>query len=119
VLTEGQIRSGNANAALRGSEMTKFERRCKALGEWWKSCYAMLDYRNRRHHERLKSFIERMPKKLLCQECGGAGGEVEWVCELGGPFVTCGWCEGIGYVTPWMRALWLKYKREDKHSKVG
>lgn len=69
----------------------------------------------RRHHERLKRFIEAMPKILTCQECGGAGGHTEVVSpELGGPWEECGYCEGLGRVTPHVRGLWLKYNRRKK-----
>ena len=68
-----------------------------------------------RHHQRLKAYLEKLPVKLLCQDCGGAGGWVEAVLDDGsGPFYQCGFCEGFGLVTPHMRGLWLKFKREDK-----
>jgi hypothetical protein len=65
----------------------------------------------RAHHVRLKRFIEAMQHKLVCQDCGGAGGWIEPVLDYGqGPWFECGWCEGIGYVTPWVRGLWLRHK---------
>ena len=89
----------------------KFEERCK-LG--WKSAYAQLDWKYRHHHERLKRYIAAMPKKLLCQECKGSGSfeidRIDFHSILG----NCGWCEGIGYVTPWIRGMWLRFKREEK-----
>jgi len=79
-----------------------------------KSAYAHLDYKINKHHERYKAFIHRMGKKLLCQECGGSGGWVEPVLDFGqGPTYPCGWCEGTGFVTPWMRGQWLKYKKNE------
>lgn len=74
--------------------------------------YAKFDFKRHQHHGRLKRFIAAMPRKLTCQECGGSGGYTEVVCpELGGPWVECGWCEGLGLVTPHARGLWLKYNR--------
>lgn len=73
----------------------------------------VLEYR-RRHHERFVRFVEA--RKLTCQDCGGGGGEVDVVLpETGqGPWMECGWCEGTGYMTPWERGQWLKYKRQEK-----
>lgn len=66
-----------------------------------------------RHHVRYKRFVAAMPTKLVCQECRGAGGETDVVLDFGqGPFVSCGFCEGTGYVTPWMRGRWLRWKKE-------
>lgn len=77
--------------------------------------YAKLDHRFRRHHERLRARIAAMPRKLTCQACGGAGGEVEPVLDFGqGPWLTCSWCEGLGYVTPWLRGRWLKCQRRER-----
>lgn len=77
--------------------------------------YARESYRRREHCRRLKAAIERIPKKLVCQECGGAGGEINVVLpETGeGPWEPCGWCEGIGYVMPHIRGLWLAEKRNE------
>ena len=74
--------------------------------------YARLDAYRRRHHERYVRHIAAMPRKLMCQECGGGGdivdtdgyGQVEQVWQ-------CGWCEGTGYVTPHTRGLWLRSRR--------
>lgn len=75
--------------------------------------YAKLDSDYQRHHERYKRRVEAMPRKLVCQECGGMGGWVEPVLDFGqGPFEQCGWCEGTGYVTPWLRGQWLKFNRK-------
>ena len=80
--------------------------------------YAKLDYRRRAHHERYKRRVDAMPKKLVCQDCGGDGGEVEPVLDYGeGPWMPCGWCEGTGYVTPYTRMLWLQWKRQEKRSR--
>lgn len=84
----------------------------------YRSAYAWLDWRWRYHHQRLKRFIDAMPRKLLCQECSGAGGETDPVPGLmgAGPWMTCGFCEGLGYLTPWQRGQWLRWKREDRKS---
>ena len=72
--------------------------------------YAKIDYKWLSHHAR---FERRVANGLCCQECGGAGGWVEVVLhETGqGPWEMCGWCEGTGKITPWLRGQWLKYKR--------
>lgn len=77
--------------------------------------YAKMDNDRRRHHERYVRRISAMPRKLMCQDCGGAGGEVEPVLDYGeGPWFDCGWCEGTGHVLPHRRGEWLKYKRDLK-----
>lgn len=89
----------------------KFEERCK-LG--WKSAYAQIDWQRRHHRERLKKFVEAMPKKLMCQECGGSG--TEEIDRIDGYSIKgdCGWCEGIGNVTRHSRGLWLRCKRDGR-----
>lgn len=78
--------------------------------------YAKLDHTSYRHHQRYKRFINSMPHKLICQECGGAGGEIVPVLDYGqGPLEECGFCEGTGYLTPWLRGQWLTFKRQEKH----
>lgn len=53
--------------------------------------------------------------KLICQECGGAGGYIEPVLDYGqGPWFDCGWCLGTGEVTPTVRGYWLAWKRQLK-----
>ena len=74
--------------------------------------YARLAYKNRQHHQRYTQYVHAMPRKLVCQDCGGAGGKVIPVLDYGqGPFESCGWCEGTGYVTPYIRGMWLRWKR--------
>ncbi len=74
--------------------------------------FAKLCYFARAHHARFRLFIDSMPRELTCQDCGGGGGHVEPVLDDGsGPWEECGWCEGTGYVTPWIRGEWLRYKR--------
>lgn len=80
--------------------------------------YKKFDYYNWRHHERFKRFVLSRFPKLTCQNCHGRGGEIEIVCEFGGPWVECGWCEGTGFVTPYARGMWLRFKKEDKHDLV-
>lgn len=73
--------------------------------------YARMDYHRAEHHKRFVVYIEK--HGLLCQECGGAGGEIEPILDYGqGPFIPCGWCEGTGKVTRWDRGLWLRTRRE-------
>ena len=73
--------------------------------------YAKLSWQWRSHHQR---FIARVKdSKLLCQECGGAGGDTEPILDDGtGPWEECGWCEGTGKVTPWLRGMWLRFRRQ-------
>jgi DnaJ-class molecular chaperone len=76
--------------------------------------YAKLDYRYITHHHRYSKRVESMPRKLVCQECRGAGGFNEPILDDGtGPWEPCGWCEGTGFVTPWLRGMWLRYQRRD------
>lgn len=76
--------------------------------------YARMDNEWARHHTRYVRFIDSMPRKLICQECGGVGGYTEACLDDGsGPFFGCGVCESTGYVTPWMRGQWLRWKREE------
>jgi len=64
--------------------------------------YARLSHYWRRHHARFARFVEA--RKLVCQECGGSGGETVPILEDGsGPWEECGWCEGTGYTTPHLR----------------
>lgn len=74
--------------------------------------YRKLDSDYARHHARFSAHVAR--EGLVCQECRGAGGEVDPVLDDGsGPFNSCGWCEGTGKVTKWLRGLWLRMKREE------
>jgi len=80
--------------------------------------YPRISYEYRQHHERFKVFVKE--KGLFCQECGGSGGEMIPVLDDGsGPFETCGWCEGTGLVTPFIRGAWLSYRKEQKQIKLG
>lgn len=68
-----------------------------------------------RHHERFKRYVSA--HGLLCQACCGHGGHTEPVLDDGsGPFEPCGWCEGTGLVTRWLRGLWLRSTREERRS---
>ena len=92
-----------------------FDRR--AAGPGHRSMYAMHDWKYRQHHDRLKRFIAALPVKLVCQECRGSGEFLIEVIEYGrGPMEQCGWCEGIGYVTPHARGRWLKCRRASSKS---
>jgi hypothetical protein len=77
--------------------------------------YARLAYYRRRHHARYERYVENMPRKLLCQECKGYGGErVALLDDGSGPWEECGWCEGTGLVTGIIRGRWLAYRRAEK-----
>jgi hypothetical protein len=74
------------------------------------------------HHARLERYINAQRPRLSCQECGGMGGDYEPILFYGpggGPWEECGFCEGLGFVTPWIRGLWLKWKRDEKRRKVA
>lgn len=75
--------------------------------------YARYNYRIQSSHQRYKRRIKAMPRKLICQECRGAGSFHEPILDDGtGPSYECGWCQGTGYVTGWLRGQWLRYRRE-------
>ena len=75
--------------------------------------WAKRDDWQKRHHARYEKRVEL--EGLLCQECSGAGGEVDVILEDGtGPWEPCDWCEGTGYVTRWLRGQWLRYKKDLK-----
>ena len=78
----------------------------------WRSAYAQYDDRWRRHTARFARYVEAQIPRLMCQECGGAGGWTEPVMDDGsGPWSQCGWCEGTGYVTRWLRGAWLREQK--------
>ena len=75
--------------------------------------YAKLDSDYARHHARFERRVAEQKPRLTCQDCGGAGGYTEPVLDDGsGPWFDCGWCEGTGLVTPRIRGLWLKSRRQ-------
>jgi hypothetical protein len=78
--------------------------------------YAKLDDLYRRHNRR---YLARAARDgLICQACGGAGGWTEVLLDDGtGPSFVCGFCEGGGYVTKWMRGAWLRWKKEEKRER--
>jgi hypothetical protein len=79
--------------------------------EWARQCWLW-----NHHRERYRCHLASIPRKYVCQDCRGRGGEIDVVLpETGqGPWEECGWCEGTGYVTPWMRGHWLHWKRGEK-----
>ena len=88
-------------------------------GNMVKPDYPRWDFERRRHRERFARFVESRRPRLVCQDCHGEGGETVPILDDGsGPFEECGWCEGTGYVTPWLRGQWLSdrafYAREKK-----
>ena len=91
----------------------KFEARIKEAGVNWMSLYAQLSQKYRRHHARFERYID--DHGLSCQACGGAGNYIEDVIpEVGTVYGTCGFCEGTGLVTRWMRGQWLRWKKDEK-----
>jgi hypothetical protein len=72
-------------------------------------------HERQRHHARFKAYVKQ--HGLPCQDCGGRGGHVETICELGGPWYDCGWCEGTAKVTRWLRGQWLRCMREEKRAR--
>lgn len=71
--------------------------------------YSRMDYQDQAHHARYKKYVEQ--NGLVCQECGGAG---DYVADNFGGYSlyeVCGWCEGTGKVTRWMRGLWLRFRK--------
>ena len=78
--------------------------------------YAKLDYRYKQHLKRYKKRAEK--DGLICQDCGGAGGEVDVILDDGtGPFMTCEWCEGTGYMTKHRRGFCLRFKKQEKQER--
>ena len=78
--------------------------------------YPRMNYYAQRHHERYARRVS-LHTSLVCQECGGGGGSVEPVLDDGsGPWEPCGWCEGTGRLTPFLRGMWLRQKYLDKHT---
>lgn len=74
--------------------------------------YARFAYQCNAHYQRYKRRIDAMSRKLVCQECRGSGGWIEPILDYGqGPWEQCGWCLGTGYVTPWLRGMWLRCRR--------
>lgn len=75
--------------------------------------YAKFTYQTTASYQRYKRRVEAMPRKLYCQECRGSGELFEDRIDeytLTGP---CGWCQGTGLLTPWLRGQWLKGKRNE------
>ncbi len=81
----------------------------------WGEHFKHAEY-HRRHLVRYRAYIKE--HGLICQECGGSGGYKEVVCDDGtGPWYDCGFCEGTGYVTRWMRGQWLRWKALERKLK--
>ena len=75
--------------------------------------YRRSDYVRREHHRRYTAYVET--HGLTCQECRGAGGEIDVITDEGqGPWEPCDWCEGTGLVTRWIRGAWLRWKAEQR-----
>jgi RecJ-like exonuclease len=65
--------------------------------------YARSIYIARHHYIRFTAYVEK--HGLTCQECRGRGEHSRSQYE---PPDYCGWCEGTGKVTRWMRGYWLR-----------
>jgi len=76
--------------------------------------YTKLTYQMTSSYQRYKRRVEAMPRKLYCQECRGSGEHFEDRIAEHDLMSSCGWCQGTGLLTPWMRGQWLKEKRNDK-----
>ena len=71
--------------------------------------YGRIDYKWRSHHARWTRHVTERRPRLVCQDCHGMGGETVPILDDGtGPFETCGWCSGVGYVSAWVRGEWLR-----------
>lgn len=80
--------------------------------DWSKYDYNRDDYYRRLHYIRFETHVK--VNGLLCQECGGVGEYVDEYIDHHAIYQHCGWCEGTGLVTKWLRGQWLKYKRLEK-----
>ena len=77
--------------------------------------YKKLHWRWKQHHERYERYVELKHSNLWCMECKGAGGGTEFISlELGGPWNQCGWCEGTGLMTSYLRGAWLRMMKQEK-----
>jgi hypothetical protein len=75
--------------------------------------YRRMAYYWRQSHERYQRYVEA--HGLLCQECHGMGGETDVILDDGtGPWEPCGWCQGTGKVTRWVRGMWLRERQRLK-----
>lgn len=72
--------------------------------------YAKMDSDFQRHHARFNRYATA--GGLVCQECSGSGGYFDYYRIE--PPDECGWCEGTGFTTRWLRGAWLRMKRDEK-----
>lgn len=78
--------------------------------------YARWNYIRREHHRRFTAYVEA--HGLPCQSCGGMGGETDVILDDGtGPWDECGWCEGTGKVTRWIRGAWLRWMAQERRAR--
>ena len=85
----------------------------KSRGSFECPDYPRLYWVDREHHQRFARYVDQ--HGLLCQSCSGAGGERYVLLDDGtGPWEPCGWCEGTGKVTRWLRGVWLRWMREER-----
>lgn len=77
--------------------------------------YVRLDYYFKRHVERFVKRVTETDDSMPCPLCHGEGGWREIIDPmLGGPWYTCGLCEGTGRTTKhlWGAAMnWLKKEK--------
>ncbi len=85
----------------------------KVIDEYGGIDYRHWDYVQHQHYIRYKAYVKA--HGLPCQDCGGAGGETYVILDDGtGPWESCGWCEGTGKVTRWIRGRWLQWKAQER-----
>jgi hypothetical protein len=82
--------------------------------------YVKLTYKISHSYKRYKRYVKK--HGLICQDCGGTGEYIEeylpyseWTVPY---YKECGWCQGTGKVTKWIRGKWLRMKKEEKRSKI-
>ncbi|KKN58416.1 hypothetical protein LCGC14_0552290 [marine sediment metagenome] len=85
--------------------------------------YTRIRYYAQKHVQRFRHRVEQTDDSLMCQACGGEGGETNRVVELmpgylDGPWEHCDWCRGTGLVTRWLRGVWLRYKADLKRGEA-
>lgn len=79
--------------------------------------YTRINYVWRQHHQRYVRHVE--VDGLTCQSCRGYGGWTDVIVDGQGPWEPCGWCEGTGKVTRWLRGMWLRYMREERRKRAS
>ena len=78
--------------------------------------YEKLNWKFLHHLQRYKKYIKK--NGLICQECGGSGELLYDRIDWHNLYEICGWCEGTGKVTRWIRGVWLRMKKEEKYQSI-